>query len=217
MNSTQLKQKLKAQRSQHNYSENFCLRIHRAISWLNMAENTKDLDTQYIALWIAFNAIYANKIDVEGIYDHSKLNEFLFKIYSNDEDNQIYDLIWKKFSSSIRLLLKNRYVFTPFWEFHNKKLTEEEYLAKLNQEQHTFKNALERQNTSGLLVIIFNRLYTLRNQIIHGGSTHQSQINRPQLKDGCAILNTLIPVMVDIMLDHHQNDWGEPYYPVVSE
>lgn len=35
------------------------LRVHRALSWLEQAERTTDLDTRFIFLWIAFNAIYA--------------------------------------------------------------------------------------------------------------------------------------------------------------
>lgn len=51
-------------------------------------------------------------------------NEFTMRICALDKNHQIYDLIWQKFSSSIRLLLDNRYIFQPFWDFHNGKIPE---------------------------------------------------------------------------------------------
>jgi len=40
--------------------ETQAIRLHRAISWLQCAEDQNDnLDLQFISLWIAFNACYA--------------------------------------------------------------------------------------------------------------------------------------------------------------
>ena len=67
-------------------------------------------------------------------------------------------------------------------------------------------------------LIVFDRLYTLRNQILHGGTTCGSQINRKQLHDGCLILETLIPVILEIMISKPDTEiWGEPYYPHVHD
>lgn len=40
---------------------------------------------------------------------------------------------------------------------------------------------------------IFSRLYTLRNQIVYGGSTWNSSKNRQQLKDANNILSKILP------------------------
>ena len=42
---------------------NLSLRLHRALSWLNRAEQAEDDDGRFIFLWIAFNAAYATEID----------------------------------------------------------------------------------------------------------------------------------------------------------
>lgn len=42
---------------------NLSLRLHRALSWLNRAEQVEDDDGRFIFLWIAFNAAYATEID----------------------------------------------------------------------------------------------------------------------------------------------------------
>ena len=61
------------------------------------------------------------------------------------------------------------------------------------------------------------RIVGLRNQIIHGGATFNSTVNRAQLKDACNILATLIPEMLKVMLNHsHDKTWGKPFYPVVK-
>lgn len=41
-------------------------------------------------------------------------------------------------------------------------------------------------------------------------------MNRDQLRDGSEILSYLLPIMVDIMMDNPQEDWGRPFYPVVD-
>jgi len=66
-----------------------------------------------------------------------------------------------------------------------------------------------------MLSIVFDRLYVLRNQLVHGGATWNSQVNRAQLRHGVAILGTLLPQMLSIMLDHPNHDFGEVLYPVV--
>jgi hypothetical protein len=65
--------------------------------------------------------------------------------------------------------------------------------------------------------MLFDRLYMLRNQLIHGGATWNSSVNRDQLRDGCEILGCLVPIMVDLMMDNPQEDWGRPFYPVIGK
>lgn len=43
-------------------------------------------------------------------------------------------------------------------------------------------------------------MYTLRDQIIHGGATYNSQVNSEQLKDACYLLSTLIRLIIVLMM-----------------
>lgn len=212
----QLQTYFREHRDAQNYPDNFRLRIHRSLSWLQKAENSEDLDTKFISLWISFNAAYAKELD-GMIGDRAVFNEFLLNICVLDKDRVIYDLVWKTFSQSIRLLLNNQFVFQPFWDFHNGKISEKAYILAEVKERERFLSALEQQKTERILDVMFSRLYTLRNQILHGGATFNSQVNREQLKDGCSILSLLIPAMLQIMLEQHSKiDWGKPFYPVVD-
>ena len=67
-----------------------------------------------------------------------------------------------------------------------------------------------------MLSVMFDRLYVLRNQLVHGGATWNSAINRDQVRDGAAVMGSLLPVFIDIMMDNPGVDWGRPYYLVVE-
>jgi len=66
------------------------------------------------------------------------------------------------------------------------------------------------------LSVVMTRLYTLRNQLIHGGATWDSQLNRDQVRDCSNLLGKLVPVIIEIMLDHPDHDWGPAIYPAVT-
>ena len=60
--------------------------------------------------------------------------------------------------------------------------------------------------TATVLGIVFDRLYVLRNQLVHGGATWNSQINRAQIEDGVAILGTLVPLILAVMMERPEQD-----------
>ena len=76
---------------------------------------------------------------------------------------------------------------------------------------------LAAQDTATVLFVLFDRLYTLRNQMVHGGATYNSSANREQLKDACKILGSILPVMLSIIQKIAHKDWGKPFYPFVKE
>ena len=76
--------------------------------------------------------------------------------------------------------------------------------------------ALANRNTPAVLGVMFNRIYTLRNQLIHGGATWNGRVNRDQLRDCCSLLGKLVPLIIQIMLDNPDTLWGDANYPVVG-
>ena len=68
-----------------------------------------------------------------------------------------------------------------------------------------------------VLCTVFNRLYTLRNQLIQGGATYNSAVNRTQMQQSCDILSNLISAFIFILLENAQTlDLEQPFYPVVQ-
>ena len=193
------------------------LRIHRALSWLHRAEMADDVDGKFIFLWIAFNAAYAQEIvDSERASDKATFTAFLEKLCELDRSKRIHHLIWTEFAGSIRVLLDNPYVFAGFWEFHRGRLTEAEWVSSFEAAKKVAQKALASNNAPLLLSVVFSRLYILRNQMIHGGSTWNGKVNREQLRDCASFLGKLVPVIIDVMMDNPDTLWGEAVYPVIG-
>eukprot|EP00764_Aduncisulcus_paluster_P013301 gnl/Carplike_NY0171/6698_a9202_179.p1 GENE.gnl/Carplike_NY0171/6698_a9202_179~~gnl/Carplike_NY0171/6698_a9202_179.p1 ORF type:complete len:126 (+),score=1.99 gnl/Carplike_NY0171/6698_a9202_179:381-758(+) len=121
---------------------------------------------------------------------------FFKKLVDLDSDDRLYHLVWAEFSSSIRLLLENKYIFQPFWNFHNGKISEVEWKERFNASKGKVAQGLGRKGAVLVLSITFRCLYTLRNQLVHGGSTWNSQVNRTQLNDCTALLFKIVPALI---------------------
>lgn len=210
-----LKEKQRARRA--GFPEALGLRVHRAISWLGRAEPIKDdHDVRFILLWIGFNSAYATEISGDSPAERASFRLFFDNLVKLDPEHRIYDAVWARFSQEIRTLLQNKYVFAPFWHFQNGAAEYKDWQARLDSSQQMIAGAIRQFDTSRMLTIVFDRLYVLRNQIVHGGATWNSSINRSQVKDGAAVLGWMLPLFIDIMMENPGQDWGRPYYPVVE-
>ncbi len=215
MNFEQLKTRHRTLR-EHSPS-NLNLRVHRAISWLQRAEMAEDEDGRFIFLWIAFNAAYATEIDDDRrLSEQETFKGFLEKLCDLDEHKKIEHLVWQEFSGSIRILLDTPFVLQSFWDYHSGKISEPQWKERLAQGKKMATLALASGNTPQLLGVVFNRLYTLRNQLIHGGATWNSSVNRKQLKDCANLLGKLVPLIIALMMTHPDTLWGDACYPVVE-
>lgn len=198
-------------------TENLKIRIHRALSWLHRAEQAQDADGQFIFLWIAFNAAYAQEIDDNyRTSDKSTFKAFLEKLCALDQNKQLHDLMWKEFPNSIRQLIDKPHVFYYFWEYQRGRIDEYDWRKRFEGAKKAAQYALAQGNTPALLSIVFDRLYMLRNQLIHGGATWGGSINRDQMRDCVQLLGKLVPIIITLMMDNPDALWGEAVYPVVE-
>lgn len=213
---SELKEKQRALRE--TFPTSHGLRVHRALSWLGRAEAAgDDDDVRFILLWIGFNAAYADSIREEQLDGRSAFDVFFTALCRLDAGRRIYGLVWERFSQEIRVLLNNQYVYSPFWRFHNGDASCANWEQRLQYSRIQAGSAIARQNTPKVLSIIFDRLYVLRNQLVHGGATWGSSVNRSQVRDGARILGHLLPVFIDLMMDNPDHDWGRPHYPLVDQ
>ncbi|GLS83689.1 HEPN domain-containing protein [Paraferrimonas haliotis] len=194
------------------------MRVHRALSWLNRAEQCEnDEDSRVIFLWIAFNAAYANDVDAQYRQRESAMfSQFLKLLHELDSKRLLSNVVWQQFSSAIRLLLGNQFVYQPFWDAHNNPEGDQDWKSRFKAESDFVNRAMGRQDTAEVLSVVFSRIYTLRNQLVHGGATWNSQVNRAQVRDCSAMLQALVPAIIDIMLDNPSRFVGSHHYPVVE-
>jgi hypothetical protein len=93
------------------FSQTHSTRLHRSLSWLKAAGiqlEHDDLDQAFINLWISFSACFY----IEG----KPITSFIEKLVSLDDQQQIYACLWHEYSSSVKALIKNPYVFAEFWQ-----------------------------------------------------------------------------------------------------
>lgn len=63
--------KAKQRQLREGFPAELGLRVHRAISWVQGAEQAagrEDADTAFICYWVAFNAAYAQGRDLHGLF-----------------------------------------------------------------------------------------------------------------------------------------------------
>ena len=212
-----LKARHRAER--HGFPEPFSIRVHRTLSWLSRAEREPDdPDARFLFLWIAFNAAYGGERDPsdERPRERDAFAAFLDRLVGLDTSGRLHACVSDRFRWQVRLLLENPYVFGPFWSHHNGVPGYDTWNWSFDRALGSFEVALASRNTTKILSLLFDRLYVLRNQLMHGGATHGSGVNRAQVDDGAEILGALVPITADMMMDNPHDDWGQPFYPVVD-
>jgi hypothetical protein len=218
-----LKARHRAEREAYDklWAQRFGLRIHRTLSWLHKAElASDDLDMRFIALWVGFNAAYAG--DAGGqISGRSLLSEkdsfqgFLNKVCRLDDGRSISKTLLQLGSGSIRNLLDNEFLFQPFWEHIHGKAEGQDWKSRFSQEKLRLQQAVLKQDAAVALGFVFERFYTLRNQLLHGGATWGGELNRAQLRLATGLLMPLLVDMLTVMLNHPAEFDSPPFYPPV--
>lgn len=214
-----LKRKLKS--GGFTNEEGIYVRLHRAISWIKASEENPDnIDLKFICLWIAFNSCYAedpNSTPDKTEYKKEKQNytAFLEKIDTLNKSEELYYFLWNRFSNEVKSIVENKYLSQRYWDSIKKNQTfNEDLLQKLLAT--AFRN-LENKETTKILTIVLDNLYVLRNQIIHGYATYGSMVNRIQIKHGITILQSILPIIIETMIENHTENWGVLNYPVINK
>ncbi|WP_371193446.1 hypothetical protein [Glaciecola sp. SC05] len=209
----ELKQQLREQRD--GMEQNHAMRLHRALSWMLCADNySNDDDLAFVTLWISFNACYSAEEQDGSLSDRSSFRQFLERICAQDTDKRIYHLLWMNYSNFVRSVVNNQFLFGPYWECHRR--AENYWRQTFEKNKRAAMQALANERVSELLSIVLDRLYVLRNQIIHGGATYQSKVNREQVKSSRRLLAQLMPVVIEVMLNDQNTNWGDIRFPVIK-
>ena len=195
-------------------------RLRRAYSWLHRSEKAETDDEKFIFLWIAFNAGYGVELaEDDDAAESKRFRDFLGEVLNRDREGVIGRLLWNTYPGPVRVLLENRYVFGPFWKYARGAATE--WRPRFRASNRRAREALANNDLHGVLSEVFMRLYVLRNQIFHGGTTFGEGLGRDQIRDGSNIMASLVPAILEIMdkdITENPNSevWGKVFYPRVD-
>lgn len=201
-----------------NNSADLNLRTYRSIVWLQRADALReaDADAAFIFSWISFNAAYARELNESSNEAREEFAEYFEKLIRCDSRNRIDHEVWHLFEGDISDLLNNRYIFSPFWKYQNGDTRYSDWEDRFERAKTAAKYSIQNRETVRTLSIVFDRLYVLRNQLMHGGATWNSSVNRHQIHAATDVLMSLLPLFVDTMLTNPDENWGVPFYPVVD-
>lgn len=196
--------------------KHFSLRLYRAIRWLECANKYQDdSDVAFITLWVSFNSAYSIEGLNEPLSERESFKSFLKQLLKLDNEKKVYACLWQNYSGFIRTLIDNKYLYAPFW--HSLRLNDEQWQESFKQAKLRAHNALARQDVLTLLMVVLDRLYVLRNQLVHGGASYNSSKNREALKNATNMLFEIMPIILSLMLANPQESWGEVYYPLLPD
>ena len=190
-------------------------RARRALSWLERAQQeTEDADAAFIFHWIAFSAVCAEY----GGGSDPQLKGFFKKALAADERNAIQDVVLDEdVSDAILDLVANPYVFEPFWDCYNRSSdSADKWSKRLIDDVERVSVCLETGKSADALAAAFERLQVVHRQLTQGEATWNRRVNRSQVINGAEILSSLLPALMDVMMDNPDMLDSPSRYPSVE-
>ena len=217
-------------------------RLRRSMSWLERGNADHDADAKCIFLWIAFNAAYAVKRNVELVMNDGDLTEaqrrerYFSVLVSLDVNRRIYRVLATELRPPVQDIMGNVYVYRRFWNcltdrpfnwrswpdrtrFERERAFVEKRLGYTPsrgslQAQLRANAVVPNSDVAAVLCRLFDRLNVLRNQLMHGCATQDGHLNRRQVDAGAMVLGPLMCEFLEVMIDNPKEDWGALAYPV---
>ncbi len=225
--------------------------MRRAESWYKHSLDAKCDDDKFIFLWVAFNAADGRALLDPNVHNGSarsaqkewnKLEGFLGKLLDKDTEQTIRGVLWGPRLSDLQgdgllhgpvpRLLSEQYVYCFFWYYvHNgveHYAVDDDWRTEFHKTNDRSAKYLRSSKASiaevrYVLKQVFSRLYTLRNQTFHGGTTYGPEgKGRQQLADATEVMKALVPAILrilqtDIDSDRETDFWETVAYPHVDK
>jgi len=194
----------------------FSIRVWRVLSWLERSDavaEAEDLESRFIFLWIAFNALYGRLGSggkVAG--DRGSWQALIAQVIQHDGRDALGRLL-KELQGDVLSLVDCEFLFKPFWMGRSGV---DRGLRRARR--RVLRAYTEPRGTVIILQEVFERLYVLRQQVFHGAATAGSRLNRQTLARGTALLAALVPQMLAVVIEAGPGvDWGPICYPPRGE
>jgi len=192
------------------------VRVHRACRAIDHAElidgDGKDparADTGLILRWVALNALYARWDGNAGapLRDRIALDRFTSQVAKLDTEGRIRSAL-TMIRADVESLLENPFLIARFWA-----ADEWENVRPQRGRMRKFDEELSEDRIAAALQRVLTVVYFLRCQIIHGGATIGSSLNRQAVEPAGRALALLVTQLTALVVEHGPKiDWGELCY-----
>ncbi|MCH2144011.1 MAG: HEPN domain-containing protein [Phycisphaerales bacterium] len=189
------------------------IRLHRACSWLRRAQHvartdgTDSIDDQLVLLWISFNALYGlwDEETNHPARDIGSVRDFLRRVLELDRDDEFGKLLQRERGLCERLF-DNVYLDHYFWRGLDAGDTEDDSWHNMPTKGRKYLN--DGRAELALDRLMLYRVYTLRCQLVHGGSTHGGQLNRASVADCGRLLHQVLDIAIRILIERAEDVEG---------
>jgi hypothetical protein len=192
-----------------------CIRFHRACSWLGRgasALESNDLDVALVSQWVAFNALYGqwDAVKCEPKPDASTWRDYLHRILKLDGEQHLGRML-RDHRPLIMTVFRNQFLSRNFWQNPCENGTQ-----GANKASRDAANWYADERWFPLLKSLFDRIYFLRCQLVHGAATYESDLNREALKYCSMTLDHFVRGFLYVLIHHGADeDWGSMCYPPI--
>ena len=192
------------------------VRMHRALSWLDRAQacDQNDLDIALLCRWTAFNALYG-QWDMETKFpmpEKESWQTFADRILLLDKDEFVAN-VFRRHDRSLHEIVANKYLNSKRWADHEIQNGEQRDQTVIHYQQW-------RTNKTWQAIFdeVLDRTYLLRCQMVHGASTYNSKLNRPNVSKCNLVLKDLITAVCLVIINYGvDEDWGIMCYPPLHQ
>lgn len=203
---------------QQDQAEDLRIRIHRACAALHQAELVESdqsragQDAALVFRWVSLNALYGDWDYDRGMPtgDRRALDRFTSTICRVDEAGRITRSL-QRHTAEARALVESPFLIERFWSDG-----EWDQVRPRRGRARRFQEDLDAQRPSAALQQVLIAVYFLRCQIIHGGATVGSTMNRVTVDPASKLLKSLCGAIIAVSMERGlEMTWGELCYPPV--
>ena len=202
-------------KSTDNPFQNFQIRIHRSLSWLERAmelDSKEHPDGRLLYAWIALSSLYGTW-DVEAGYparDAESRTAFIEMLVGIDRGGLLAERL-QSLEKDILWLLEDKYLDPRFWKDPDRP-------GSVRAKYHQAVRLYQEKSWTAILEYALQRIAVLRGQIVHGAATRGSRLNRESLRRCREVLESLLPVVLQILIEHRaDDDWPPLCYPPMDK
>jgi hypothetical protein len=106
-------------------------------------------------------------------------------------------------------ILDNKFLDPRFWK-------DPEHPGNVHAKYHQAVHLYHDGSWATILELVLERIAVLRGQIVHGAATRGSKLNRESLQRCRKVLESLLPVILQLVIEHRADDeWPPLCYPPV--